>query len=62
MKTICANGMIVGRYRDRVITARDRERGCEVDDSHLWTGRVAPTRSHRRRLADQTQFRAPRNI
>lgn len=57
-----SNGTIASRLRDRakvnVVTARPR-RG-EVDNSHLWEGRVGPTGSHRRKLVDLFQFRTPR--
>lgn len=63
MKTGGTDGTIVGRQCDRVgARARERERGGDVEDSHLRAGRVAPTSSHKRRLADQAQFRAPRII
>ncbi|KAL5078463.1 hypothetical protein RYX36_017447 [Vicia faba] len=39
-----------------------RDKGDVVDDSHLREGRVAPTNSHKRLLANQAQFRAPLTI
>lgn len=43
--------------RDEVDAATTRVRRGDVDDFHLHTGRVAPTDSYRKWLADQ--FRAP---
>lgn len=47
------DGSIPNRHRDLAISARGRDNGGGVEDSHLQTGRVAPTSSNRGRFADQ---------
>lgn len=61
MKTKGSGGTMTSRQRDKVevATAAARVRRGDVENSHLQTKRVVPTDSHRKRLADQTQFRAP---
>lgn len=41
---------------------RAREREGDVEESHLRSGRVAPTDLHKRRLTDQAQFCAPLTV
>lgn len=58
MKTKGTYGTIADQQRDRVVNVMAHERGCDIDDSYLWTRRVKMTGSNRRWLVDQSQFRA----
>lgn len=58
MKTRGTYGLIVDRQRDIDATGA-RHVGGGVKDSHLREVRGALTSSHRRRLANQAQFRTP---
>lgn len=53
--------MTTCQLRD-IVVGRARERGGDVEDSHLRANRVTPTGSQRRQLSDQAQFRAPHTI
>lgn len=53
------DGTNVGRTVDRAVDRAKADRGVEVESSRIRAGRVAPTSSHRKRLAEQGQFRVP---
>lgn len=52
---------IVGRVLDQEVDQARVSRGVESESSQIRVGRVASTGSHQNRLAEQSQFRAPRS-